>query len=112
MRHRQLVVGLGGDTGHSVETMFIMMILSPQVHVTVRCLPAWWRLAQCLRSFHDTGHYRNLANAGKYSTLFLGEICIVRRLELQIKAREDFAIATRRGLLQDCEIFANLRFNL
>ena len=91
MRHRQLVVGLGGDAGHSVETM-VIIILSPQVHVTVRCLPAWWRLAQCLRSFHDTGHYRNLANAGKYTTLFLGEICIVRRLALQMKARENFTI--------------------
>ena len=71
----------------------------PQVHVTVRCLPAWWRLAQCLRSFHDTGHYRNLANAGKYSTLFLGELVVVRGVLTCDCCPSGGVLAPERGLL-------------
>ena len=35
----------------------------------VACLPAWLRLAQCIRRYRDTGEkFPHLANAGKYTT--------------------------------------------
>ena len=34
------------------------------------CLPALWRLFQCLRIFYDTKQVRHLIHAGKYSTTF------------------------------------------
>ena len=38
----------------------------------VAILPAWWRLAQCLRRYRDTKDaWPHLANAGKYSTSIL-----------------------------------------
>merc|ERR1711971_657514 len=38
----------------------------------VRCLPAWFRFAQCLRRYRDTKEaFPHLVNAGKYSTTFL-----------------------------------------
>ena len=41
----------------------------------VRCLPAWFRFAQCLRRYRDTPSrerqlFPHLVNAGKYSTTF------------------------------------------
>ncbi|MCL4125712.1 UNVERIFIED_CONTAM: hypothetical protein GTU68_058249 [Idotea baltica] len=37
----------------------------------VRCLPAWWRFAQCLRRYRDTKEaFPHLLNALKYSTTF------------------------------------------
>ena len=41
----------------------------------VRCLPAWFRFAQCLRRYRDTPKrerelFPHLVNAGKYSTTF------------------------------------------
>ena len=38
----------------------------------VSCLPAWFRFAQCLRRYKDTGEaFPHLLNAGKYSTTFV-----------------------------------------
>ena len=38
----------------------------------VKCLPAWFRFAQCLRRYRDTKEaFPHLVNAGKYSTTFL-----------------------------------------
>ena len=38
----------------------------------VACLPAWFRLAQCLRRYRDTREaFPHLVNAGKYSTTFM-----------------------------------------
>jgi len=36
----------------------------------ISCLPALWRLLQCLRVYYDTKHYPHLINAGKYCTTF------------------------------------------
>ncbi len=37
----------------------------------ILCLPAWFRFAQCLRRYRDTGEaFPHLVNAGKYSTTF------------------------------------------
>ena len=40
------------------------------VRPLLSCLPALWRLLQCLRSFYDTGNGRHLFNAAKYCTTF------------------------------------------
>lgn len=40
------------------------------VRPLLSCLPALWRLLQCLRSFYDTGNGRHLWNAAKYCTTF------------------------------------------
>lgn len=38
----------------------------------VKCLPAWFRFAQCLRRYRDSREaFPHLVNAGKYSTTFL-----------------------------------------
>lgn len=38
----------------------------------IGCVPAWFRFAQCLRRWHDSGKkHPHLTNAGKYSTTFL-----------------------------------------
>ena len=36
----------------------------------ISCLPAVWRMLQCLRVFRDTHQVRQLVNAGKYATTF------------------------------------------
>ncbi|GLV33855.1 uncharacterized protein CBL_11261 [Carabus blaptoides fortunei] len=42
------------------------------IRAVVRCLPAWFRFAQCLRRYKDTREANpHLANAAKYSTSFL-----------------------------------------
>ena len=40
------------------------------VRPVISCLPAFWRLMQCLRCYYDTRHYPHLINAGKYFTTF------------------------------------------
>ena len=40
------------------------------IRPVISCLPALWRLFQCLRCFYDTREVRHLINAGKYSTTF------------------------------------------
>ena len=40
------------------------------VRPVISCLPAFWRLMQCLRRYYDTRHYPHLINAGKYFTTF------------------------------------------
>lgn len=40
------------------------------VRPVISCLPAFWRLMQCLRCYYDTGRYPHLINAGKYFTTF------------------------------------------
>ena len=40
------------------------------VRPLISCLPAFWRLMQCLRCYYDTRHYPHLINAGKYFTTF------------------------------------------
>ena len=40
------------------------------VRPVISCLPAFWRLMQCLRCYYDTRHYPHLINAGKYLTTF------------------------------------------
>jgi len=40
------------------------------VRPVISCLPAFWRLMQCLRCYYDTRHYVYLINAGKYFTTF------------------------------------------
>lgn len=38
----------------------------------MKCLPAWFRFAQCLRRYRDSREaFPHLVNAGKYSTTFL-----------------------------------------
>ena len=38
----------------------------------ISCLPAWFRFAQCIRRYRDTGEgFPHLVNAGKYSTTFI-----------------------------------------
>ncbi|KAG2179970.1 hypothetical protein INT43_003757 [Umbelopsis isabellina] len=34
----------------------------------IACLPAWWRLLQCIRRYKDSREYVHLVNAGKYLT--------------------------------------------
>jgi hypothetical protein len=53
-----------GDTGECMERSYI-------IRPIVNCIPAWIRLAQCLRRYHDTREaFPHLVNAGKYSTTF------------------------------------------
>ena len=40
------------------------------IRPVVSCLPAFWRLMQCLRCYYDTRRYQYLINAGKYFTTF------------------------------------------
>jgi len=40
------------------------------VRPIISCLPAFWRLMQCLRCYYDTRRYPHLINAGKYFTTF------------------------------------------
>lgn len=41
------------------------------VRAVIKCLPAWFRFAQCLRRYRDTKRaFPHLVNAGKYSTSF------------------------------------------
>ena len=40
------------------------------VRPVISCLPAFWRLMQCLRCYYDTKRYPHLINAGKYFTTF------------------------------------------
>lgn len=40
------------------------------VRPVISCLPAFWRLMQCLRCYYDTRRYPHLINAGKYFTTF------------------------------------------
>ena len=40
------------------------------VRPVISCLPAFWRLMQCLRCYYDTRRYSHLINAGKYLTTF------------------------------------------
>ena len=40
------------------------------VRPVISCLPAFWRLMQCLRCYYDTRRYPHLINAGKYLTTF------------------------------------------
>ncbi|XP_071499190.1 xenotropic and polytropic retrovirus receptor 1 homolog [Diadema antillarum] len=41
------------------------------IRAVVKCLPAWFRFAQCLRRYHDSRQANpHLVNAGKYSTTF------------------------------------------
>ena len=40
------------------------------VRPVISCLPAFWRLMQCLRCYYDTRHYKYLINAGKYFSTF------------------------------------------
>ena len=40
------------------------------VRPVISCLPAFWRLMQCLRCYYDTRRYPYLINAGKYFTTF------------------------------------------
>ncbi|KAH8419932.1 hypothetical protein KR009_004085 [Drosophila setifemur] len=57
----------------------------------VRCLPAWFRFAQCLRRFRDSGSksVSYLINAGKYSTSFLVVIFAT------LRSQSDGALAKR-----------------
>lgn len=40
------------------------------IRPVISCLPAMWRLLQCLRCFYDTKKVKHLLNAGKYMTTF------------------------------------------
>ena len=40
------------------------------IRPVISCLPALWRLLQCLRCFYDTRKVKHLINAGKYMTTF------------------------------------------
>ena len=40
------------------------------IRSVISCLPAIWRLLQCIRSFYDTREKRHLLNAVKYATTF------------------------------------------
>ncbi|MEQ2243203.1 Xenotropic and polytropic retrovirus receptor 1, partial [Ilyodon furcidens] len=41
------------------------------VRAVIKCLPAWFRFAQCLRRYRDSKRaFPHLVNAGKYSTSF------------------------------------------
>ena len=52
-----------GDHECGSATYAIMIVLA--------ALPAWFRFAQCLRRFYDTGKtFPHFVNAGKYSTTF------------------------------------------
>ena len=54
-----------GSSGHEcgAATYVIITVLG--------VLPAWFRFAQCIRRFYDTGKvFPHFVNAGKYSTSF------------------------------------------
>lgn len=40
------------------------------IRPVISCLPAMWRLLQCLRCFYDTKQVKHLVNMGKYMTTF------------------------------------------
>ncbi|XP_037837878.1 xenotropic and polytropic retrovirus receptor 1 homolog isoform X2 [Kryptolebias marmoratus] len=57
--------GLISLTGNKCNTY------SYGIRAVIKCLPAWFRFAQCLRRYRDTKRaFPHLINAGKYSTSF------------------------------------------
>ena len=56
----------------------------------ISCLPALWRLFQCLRCFYDTREVRHLINAGKYSTTFP---VVVFATLFAVKVKPGFSLA-------------------
>ncbi|XP_013874028.1 xenotropic and polytropic retrovirus receptor 1 homolog [Austrofundulus limnaeus] len=58
--------GLIRDTSNSMCHTY-----SYGIRAVIKCLPAWFRFAQCLRRYRDTKRaFPHLVNAGKYSTSF------------------------------------------
>ncbi|XP_030381007.1 xenotropic and polytropic retrovirus receptor 1 [Scaptodrosophila lebanonensis] len=57
-----------------------------------RCLPAWFRFAQCLRRFRDSGSKSvvYLLNAGKYSTTFFVAGFATLRIQTEHKYKNTF----------------------
>jgi len=50
------------------------------VTMTIVCVPAWFRFAQCLRRYRDTKNkFPHLANAVKYSTFFFDSAALILR---------------------------------
>ncbi|XP_043225599.1 xenotropic and polytropic retrovirus receptor 1 homolog isoform X2 [Amphibalanus amphitrite] len=63
----------GGEWSEQVDDTDGYSCFSPSFvsGVVMRCLPAWFRFAQCLRRYRDTREaFPHLVNAGKYSTTF------------------------------------------
>ena len=60
------------------------------IRPVISCLPALWRLFQCLRCFYDTREVRHLINAGKYSTTFP---VVVFATLFAVKVKPGFSLA-------------------
>ena len=60
------------------------------IRPVISCLPALWRLFQCLRCFYDSREVRHLINAGKYSTTFP---VVVFATLFAVKVKPGFSLA-------------------
>ncbi|XP_043989315.1 xenotropic and polytropic retrovirus receptor 1 homolog isoform X1 [Gambusia affinis] len=59
------------ENGLYSDTESVCNTYSYGVRAVIKCLPAWFRFAQCLRRYRDTKRaFPHLVNAGKYSTSF------------------------------------------
>jgi hypothetical protein len=85
-----------GDTGECMERSYI-------IRPIVNCIPAWIRLAQCLRRYHDTREaFPHLVNAGKYSTTFF--VVIFSTLRSMYKSTYPTSLHPEPYIL--CKIFS------
>ena len=67
-----LVCFLAVDQFQASNDDFVCSSVRNGLRPLLSALPAWFRLAQCLRRYYDTRKaFPHLANAGKYSTTLL-----------------------------------------